>query len=94
MRLCSHGGGFEAIPDPPGHLDLHRLRGLLEAAGVAVLDARVLLIVSLPPEVTISRAGRLLFKTADEQAAAAAFRRLAELTGLDVGPDRWPRTTP
>jgi len=84
LRLCSHGGGFEAIPDPPQDLDLGRIRASLEAAGVAVVDARVLLIASLEPEVTISRSGRLLFKTGDEAAARRALRRLLEIAPLDA----------
>ncbi len=63
-------------------LDLPRIRADLERAGVAVVDARVMLIASLEPEVTVSRSGRLLFKTADADAAARAFERLRRLTDL------------
>jgi len=92
LRLCSHGGGFEAIPDPPRTLDLYRIRSALEATGVKVLDVRVMLIASLPPEVTISRSGRLLFKTADEQLARQAFARLVKVAGLeDDGRPALPR---
>ncbi len=79
LRLCSSGGGFEALPDPPRPLNLGRVRAALEAAGVSVIDARVMLIASLETEVTISRAGRLLFKTADPAAADRAFARLRPL---------------
>jgi len=82
LRLCSNNGGYEAIPDPPNPLDLPAVRAALEKAGVPVVDARVMLIVSLAPEVTISRAGRLLFKTRDPRAAAAAFERLRGLLAL------------
>ena len=54
----------------------------MEKEGVPVVDARVMLIVSLDPEVTISRAGRLLFKTPDARAAERAFERLRVLVGL------------
>jgi hypothetical protein len=83
LRLCAQGGGFEALPDPPGTLDLVRIRGDLERARVPVVDARVMLIASLDPEVTISRAGRLLFKTPDAATAERALERLRRLTDLD-----------
>lgn len=79
LRLCSHGGGFEAIPDPPRTLDLRAVRASLEKAGIEVLDVRVMLLARLPPEVTISRSGRLLFKTPDEQLAREGFERLMDL---------------
>lgn len=41
-----------------------------------MVDARVMLIVGMDPEVTIARTGRLLFKTADPAAAAHAFEQL------------------
>lgn len=79
LRLCSHGGGFEAVPQAPLELDLGRVRADLESAGVAVVDARVMLIASLDPEVTVSRSGRLLFKTPDAAVAERAFDRLRTL---------------
>jgi hypothetical protein len=88
LKLCSNSGGFEAIPDPPFPLDLARVRAALSDDGVPVIDARVMLIATLPPEVTISRGGRLLFKTRDEHAAEAAFQRLRSLLDLpDVAND-------
>ena len=94
LRLCSHGGGFEAIPDTPQDLDLAKVRAALEAASVAVLDARVMLIVSLEPEVTISRSGRLLFKTNDEAAAKRTLDRLLALAPLDAPRRRRPPPPP
>jgi hypothetical protein len=82
LRLCSNNGGYEAIPEPPHPLDLRAVRLRLEHEGMVVVDARVMLIVSLNPEVTISRAGRLLFKTRDPEAAEQAFERLRALLGL------------
>ncbi|MCI4373110.1 MAG: hypothetical protein L3K02_05650 [Thermoplasmata archaeon] len=76
LRLCSSGGGFEAIPDPPRRVDLARVRAALEKEGVRVVDARVMLIAGSDPEITISQNGRLLFKTADPDAADRAFARL------------------
>lgn len=64
-------------------LDLSRIRTTLESAGIPVLDARVLLIASDRPEVTISRSGRLLFKTDDPAVARAAFDRLSRLLSLE-----------
>jgi hypothetical protein len=82
LRLCSDGGGYEAIPEPPRRLDLDRVRHALEREGVAVVDARVMLIAALEPEVTISRNGRLLFKTRDVAAAERGLERLRAVLGL------------
>ena len=82
LRLCSNGGGYEAIPEPPRPLDLVRIRHALEREGIAVVDARVMLIVGLTPEVTIGRSGRLLFKTRDPEAAERSFVRLRTILEL------------
>ena len=82
LRLCSDGGGYEAIPEPPRPLDLIRVRHALEREGIAVVDARVMLIVGLTPEVTVSRSGRLLFKTRDPEAAERSLARLRTILGL------------
>jgi hypothetical protein len=79
LRLCSKGGGYEAIPEPQRRLDLVRLRSTLEATGVKVVDARVMLIAGSDPEVTIAQNGRLLFKTSDPEAAERALARLQPL---------------
>jgi len=84
LRLCSNKGGYEALPDPPTVLDLVAIRGRLEREGVAVVDARVMLIASLEVEVTISRAGRLLFKTSSASRAETVFERLRRM--LDLPP--------
>jgi hypothetical protein len=89
LRLCSNHGGYEAIADPPNPFDLRAVKKVLDKAGIPVVDARVLLIVSLRSEVTISRAGRLLFKTRDVRAAEEAFERLRTLLALpemEAGP--------
>ncbi len=86
LKLCSNGGGFEALPLDSKPIDLPRVRVALERAGVAVVDARVMLIASLEPETTISRSGRLLFKTADERAARRALERFLALLG-STGPE-------
>jgi len=86
VRLCSGSGGFEAIPDRPRELDLTAVRKALEAARIPTLDARVMLLATLPPEVTISRSGRLMFKTADERLARQALQRLLALTDLEALP--------
>jgi hypothetical protein len=93
LRLCSSNGGYEAIPDPPLQLDLASARHVLEREGIAVVDARVMLVAATEPEVTISRSGRLLFKTRDPEAAERAFQRLRGLLDLPgtVEDDRLPR---
>jgi hypothetical protein len=82
LRVCSNGGGFEAVPNPPVRLDLADARRRLEAEGVAVVDARVMLIAGTNPETTISGNGRLLFKTRDAAAAERMFEQLRALLGL------------
>lgn len=93
LRLCSNSGGYEAIPDPPLRLDLAAARSVLERAGIAVVDARVMLVAATDPEVTISRSGRLLFKTKDPSAAERAFEQLRGLLDLPGAGDdeRVPR---
>jgi hypothetical protein len=84
LRLCSSGGGFEAVPEPPRRLDLAKVRAALEQDGLTVVDARVMLIAGSDPEVTISRNGRLLFKTSDAALADRMFARLLPvLEGAD-----------
>lgn len=82
LRLCSNHGGYEAVADPPNRLDLRSVRAALEGAGIPVVDARVMLIATLESEVTISRAGRLLFKTPDPGVAERSFERLRGILGL------------
>jgi hypothetical protein len=76
VRLCSGKGAYEAIPDVPGRLDLARAARALEASGLRVTDARVMLIVSMDPEVTLSRDGRILVKTRDPALADQAIQEL------------------
>ena len=82
LRLCSNSGGYEAVPEPPLRLDLANALHVLEREGIAVVDARVMLVAAMDPEVTISRTGRLLFKTRDAAAAGRAFQRLQRLLDL------------
>ncbi len=82
LRLCSNSGAYEAIPDPPIPLDLAAVRRTLERVGIAVVDARVMLLVGTTPEATISRNGRLLFKTRDPAAAEVTFEKLRALLKL------------
>ena len=65
-----------------------RLR--LERAGIAVVDARVMLIAALDAEVTIARSGRLLFKTRDPVVAERSFVRLCSILELPAPPPRTP----
>lgn len=79
LALCAGGGGFEAVPRGPMTLDLALLQRRLSDLGVATVDARVLLIATLEAETTISRGGRLLFKTRDRAVADRLFARLRPL---------------
>ena len=82
LELCSGHAAFEAVPRPRLSLDLRRAGQRLRDAGVPVLDARVMLIVQLEAETTVSRDGRVLVKSADRGLAERAFRRLAALLEL------------
>ena len=87
LELCSNRGGYEAVAEPPLRIDLHAARSALEAEHVPVIDARVMLIATLETEVTISRGGRLLFKTRDPDAAQRDFERLGRLLKLPPADD-------
>jgi len=82
LRLCSNRGGYEAIAEPVHPVDLDRAKVRLAAEGIPVIDARVMLIVRLEAEVTVSRAGRLLFKTQDPVLAERTFERLRPILEL------------
>ena len=82
LKLCSGRSAFEAVPNPRLELDLPKIRARLEARGVAVVDARVMLIFRLGEEVTLGRDGRLLIKTSDPHAADAVFRELNAIAEL------------
>ena len=85
LRLCAGGGAYEAVPAPRLSLDLREVKGTLEAHDIPVVDARVMLILQLEREVTLSRDGRILIKTKDTAEAAAIFERLRHL--LELPPD-------
>jgi hypothetical protein len=76
LRLCSGRAAYEAIPHPRLSLDLARIRRRLEAEGVPVIDARVMLIAQLGREVTIARDGRVLIKSSDGSEAERLFARV------------------
>lgn len=84
LEVCSNRGGFETVPEPPRPIDLVRARHRLESAGIAVVDARVMLIAALEAEVTISRTGRILLKTPDRAVADRTFAELRRLLDLPV----------
>jgi hypothetical protein len=85
LKLCSGRSAFESIPHPKLDLDLPAIRAKLEAAGVEVVDARVMLIFRLEHEVTLGRDGRILIKTADPRAADRVFQQLDAVAGLSSG---------
>lgn len=84
LKLCSNGGAFEAVPRPRVTVDLPRARVDLEARGIPVVDARVMLIVGMRPELTIGRDGRVVIKTRDATEAERVFGELARIIGLEV----------
>jgi hypothetical protein len=86
VQLCSGGGGFEAVPHPRAPIDLRAARARLEASGVLVVDARVMLIVRLEREVTVSRDGRILIKTRNAAEAERIFAEVCARLALERAP--------
>ena len=82
LALCAAKGAYEAVPRPKLALDLREAKGRLESAGVPVTDARVMLIISMESEVTLSRDGRVLIKSHDPKEAERVFERLRTVVGL------------
>jgi hypothetical protein len=76
LRLCSGRSAFEAIPDPRLSLDLAHVRARIQAEGVPVIDARVMLIAGKRQEVTIGRDGRILLKVPRAAEADRLFERV------------------
>ncbi len=94
LRLCSGRGSYEAIPRPKLILDLARIAARLAAAGIPVTDARVMLLISMEKETTLSQDGRVLIKTGDPVVAARVFERLrsvADLPPAEATPHPPPR---
>ncbi len=79
LKVCSNRGALEAVPEPPTRLDLARVRTAFEAAGVSVLDCRVMLIARFEREVTVGQDGRLLIKTTDEREGRRVLERVEGL---------------
>ncbi len=86
LRLCSSRGAFEAVPDPPRTVDLRRIRARLEASGISVLDARVMLIAQMEREVTFGRDGRVLIKSQDPKEAQRVLDSLRSLLEAPADP--------
>ena len=85
LKLCSGRAGFEAIPRPKLHLDLRAVTARLRHEGIPVVDARVMLLIRLEHEVTLSQDGRVLIKCPDPSEAGRVFARLVSLAGLPAG---------
>lgn len=93
LRLCSSRGAFEATPEPRLALDLPAIAARLRAQGVAVTDARVMLLIQLRHEATLSHDGRVLIKCRDPAVATEVFAELCRRAELpDALPDSTPRT--
>jgi hypothetical protein len=93
LQLCSGRAGFEAIPRPKLRLDLPAITARLRQQGIAVVDARVMLLIRLEHEVTLSQDGRVLIKCPDPSEASRVFARLVSLAGLPAGePEAEPPT--
>lgn len=90
VRLCAGGGSYEAIPSPKLRLDLGPLAERLRRDGVAVIDARVMLIARLERETTLAQDGRVLVKTRDAAQADRIVRDLLERLSLGELASRGP----
>lgn len=86
LRLCSSRGAFEATPEPRLALDLPAIAARLRAQGIAVTDARVLLLIQLRHETTLSHDGRVLIKCRDPSVAAEVFAELCRRAELPDAP--------
>ncbi|HYK92834.1 MAG TPA: hypothetical protein VEY07_02175 [Thermoplasmata archaeon] len=82
LKLCSGRGSFEATPRPKLSLDLAAIASRARGEGIPVTDVRVMLILGLDCETTLSRDGRILLKTGDPLVAGRAFDRLRGIAGL------------
>ncbi|MCI4336710.1 MAG: hypothetical protein L3K17_05890 [Thermoplasmata archaeon] len=82
LKLCSNRGAFEATPEPRLHLDLAAIARRLRSAGIAVTDAKVMLLIQLQRETTLSHDGRVLIKCHDPLEAAQIFSELQRLAEL------------
>lgn len=98
LQLCSGGGAFEAVPRPRRTVDLVRIKARLTEHRIDVVDARVMLIVRMERELTVSRDGRVLIKSRDPAEAGRlfdAFRALVQpLLADGTDPDRRPPDKP
>ena len=86
LRLCSSRGAFEAVPDPSEASTSRRIRARLEAGGISVVDARVMLIAQMEREVTFGRDGRVLIKSQDPEEAQRVFDSLRSLLEAPADP--------
>ncbi len=86
LKLCASRGAFEAVPDPPRTVDLRRIKARLEASGIPLVDARVMLIAQLEREVTFGRDGRVLIKSQDPKEAQRVFDSVRGLLELPNDP--------
>ena len=86
LRLCASRGAYEAIPENPRTLDLAVVKARLEASGIAVIDARVMLIAQMESEVTFGRDGRVLIKSQDPVQAGRLFDSLKGLLEPPTAP--------
>jgi hypothetical protein len=76
LRTCANRGAFEAIPEGDPHLDLKGVKDRIEAAGIRVLDCRVMLIAQFDREVTIGRDGRILIKSLERDEAVRILEQV------------------
>jgi hypothetical protein len=94
LRLCASRGAYEAIPENPRTLDLAVVKARLQASGIPVIDARVMLIAQMECEVTFGRDGRVLIKSQNPGQAERLFASLKSLLEPDGAPRPGPTPAP
>ncbi len=82
LMPCKTTAAFISTLKKPRRVNLGKARRALEAAGYAVEDLSVMLIVATDPELTLYESGKTLIKTADADAAKRAIDGVYGVLGL------------
>jgi TATA-box binding protein (TBP) (component of TFIID and TFIIIB) len=82
LNPCRTTAAYVATLKKPRRLNLTEARRKLEAAGYAVTDVKVMLIVDTRPELTLYESGKILIKTDDPDDARRAIDDVYAILGL------------
>jgi hypothetical protein len=83
VRPCKGSSGTEVLPEDKLALPIGTSAEQLRMAGMEVTDARALLIIRDPPQVTLYPSGRMLVHTDDLDLAKERALLVLSLLGLD-----------